>query len=320
MTRKNPLITLGYNLQRIEEGVMEHGDLLSFLDSERKELTDLIKSDRFPGSNRQERKYNQAFSTIENAETGKLNEWLVDAARPKISKLKYAAIAAIAAVAGAIAGAVYSCATLPEPEKLPAPVPVEVPKPVPEPEVVDDNFLSWPVDQFSGQWNNIMGVYGKRMKRDGKMGKHKAIDIGLDIGTPIMAAADGVVNFRCNSAKHSCNGFGTSLAIDHGNLSTLYLHLIRFEKGIEKGVEVKKGDVIGYSGNTGIVRGPHLHFAVLDWDSRQAYNPFCFFPDSLLRDMQLGRHGKKIYGDTPLNSKHPTLVEQCANTPKYDLK
>lgn len=94
---------------------------------------------------------------------------------------------------------------------------------------------------------------------------HNGIDLKAQIGTPIYAAADGKVlrvdnNDRGNSFYNRFQ-YGLYILIDHQNgISTLYAHLSRAL--VKANEEVKKGQLIGYSGNTGYSYGPHLHFGV----------------------------------------------------------
>ncbi len=85
---------------------------------------------------------------------------------------------------------------------------------------------------------------------------HQGIDLVAPLGTPVHAAADG------NVAGAAPNGgYGNWMEIEHeGKLSTVYGHLASFAPGIVPGVQVQKGDVIGFVGNTGRSTGPHLHF------------------------------------------------------------
>ena len=85
---------------------------------------------------------------------------------------------------------------------------------------------------------------------------HNGIDFGARHGTPIQAAADGVV-----IASTYGNGFGNMIILDHGGgISTLYGHCSRL--AVAAGQRVKRGQVIGYVGSTGLATGPHLHFEV----------------------------------------------------------
>jgi murein DD-endopeptidase MepM/ murein hydrolase activator NlpD len=88
---------------------------------------------------------------------------------------------------------------------------------------------------------------------------HQGIDLVADPGTPVLAAADGVVTGAAPNG-----GYGNWIEIEHEDkLSTVYGHLARFAPGIAPGVRVQKGDLIGFVGNTGRSTGPHLHFELL---------------------------------------------------------
>lgn len=91
---------------------------------------------------------------------------------------------------------------------------------------------------------------------------HNGIDIAGPIGTPIYAAEDGVVNGVANQDLYCYKGaYGKFVTISHNNnLTTLYAHL-SLQK-VSEGQRVKRGELIGYMGNTGFSTGPHLHFTV----------------------------------------------------------
>ena len=88
---------------------------------------------------------------------------------------------------------------------------------------------------------------------------HPGIDIAVPSGTPIHAAADGVVEFTQPEA--SSGGYGNFTCIDHGGgISTCYAHQSSF--AVSQGEHVSQGQVIGISDCTGLCFGPHLHFEV----------------------------------------------------------
>jgi murein DD-endopeptidase MepM/ murein hydrolase activator NlpD len=88
---------------------------------------------------------------------------------------------------------------------------------------------------------------------------HTGIDIAAPMGTPIHAAADGII-----SIAWLCGGYGNYVRIRHGNdTATGYAHASTFAKGIYSGVHVVAGQIIAYVGSTGLSTGPHLHFEVL---------------------------------------------------------
>ncbi len=87
---------------------------------------------------------------------------------------------------------------------------------------------------------------------------HEGIDLRADIGTKVRATADGVVEY----AAASGTGYGYLVIISHNfGFSTRYAHLSNYDV-VKVGQFVKKGDLIGYSGNTGRSTGPHLHYEV----------------------------------------------------------
>jgi murein DD-endopeptidase MepM/ murein hydrolase activator NlpD len=90
----------------------------------------------------------------------------------------------------------------------------------------------------------------------GDVRMHTGIDFGASSGTPIRAAADGVV-----VSAGPLGGYGNATVIDHGNgLATLYGH--QSSIAVAPGQRVRRGQVIGYVGCTGLCTGPHLHFEV----------------------------------------------------------
>lgn len=93
---------------------------------------------------------------------------------------------------------------------------------------------------------------------------HNGLDFGAPIGTPIFAAYDGKVVSVANQDLYCRRGaYGKYIAIQHPiNLTTLYGHLSL--QLVHEGDSVKRGQLIGYSGNTGYATGPHLHFGVYD--------------------------------------------------------
>lgn len=85
---------------------------------------------------------------------------------------------------------------------------------------------------------------------------HKGIDIATRVGKEIVIPADGIV-----LGVYSKPDMGNMVKIDHGNgISTCYGHLMK--SAVKKGMRIKRGDVIGYVGNSGRSTGPHLHYGV----------------------------------------------------------
>lgn len=101
---------------------------------------------------------------------------------------------------------------------------------------------------------------------------HNGLDFAASIGTPILAADDGVVAGVANEDRYCPRGaYGKFIAINHPNgLTTLYGHLSK--QIVAQGQSVKRGQIIGYSGQTGYATGPHLHFTVFAQTTFQLNN------------------------------------------------
>ncbi len=86
---------------------------------------------------------------------------------------------------------------------------------------------------------------------------HTGIDFAAAIGTPIYATADGTID----KVDISFSGYGKVIEIDHGfGYRSRYAHMHGF--AVRQGQKVKRGDLIGYVGNTGLSTAPHLHYEV----------------------------------------------------------
>ncbi|MBI1807602.1 MAG: M23 family metallopeptidase [Ignavibacteria bacterium] len=107
---------------------------------------------------------------------------------------------------------------------------------------------------------------------------HQGLDIVNDVGTPVYAAADGVIEM----ASHSGGGYGIVVVIRHGyGYQTLYAHLSKVL--VHEGQRIKRGDLIAKSGRTGLVTGPHLHYEVRYKGVCQ--NPIDYFLDDVTAEI-----------------------------------
>ncbi len=156
-----------------------------------------------------------------------------------------------------------------------------------------ENFFRWPLDApyttektanaTYDEWNNqgtfgIPSAYQYRLNPvTGQYEFHDAIDIWAAEGTPVYAAADGVVRNVYTDGISPGDIFGNSMYIDHGNgYATRYCHLSEISPDIYAGASVKKGQQIGKIGHTGYSEGPgadsqnpegnHLDFAIVKSD------------------------------------------------------
>ncbi len=88
---------------------------------------------------------------------------------------------------------------------------------------------------------------------------HTGVDWAAPIGTPILAAGSGTIE----EARHKSYN-GNYVRIKHANgYQTAYSHMTRIAPGVQDGVKVRQGQIIGYVGSTGLSSGPHLHYEVL---------------------------------------------------------
>ena len=116
---------------------------------------------------------------------------------------------------------------------------------------------------------------------------HEGIDIVNDKGTRIYAAADGIVV----SAGHNLGGYGNMVMINHGyGFTTVYGHMSKVTA--REGQQVRRGDLLGLCGETGIATNPHLHYEVrLNGVSQ---NPRLFFFDDInVADIKSEQYGGK---------------------------
>jgi len=85
---------------------------------------------------------------------------------------------------------------------------------------------------------------------------HKGVDLAAPIGTPVRATGDGRIEMIGRQ-----NGYGNMVKIAHfNNFSSIYGHMLKFQKGLGKGDHIKRGEIIGYVGQTGLATGPHCHY------------------------------------------------------------
>jgi murein DD-endopeptidase MepM/ murein hydrolase activator NlpD len=123
--------------------------------------------------------------------------------------------------------------------------------------------------------NRIASGYGYRIDPIYKTIKmHAGLDFTAPQGTPIYATADGTIK----TAGHSDGGYGNYVVINHGyGYETLYGHMVRVKA--RQGQRVKRGEIIGYVGNTGKSTGPHCHYEV--HKNGQKLDPVYFFYNDL---------------------------------------
>ncbi|GIX40862.1 MAG: peptidase M23 [Leptospiraceae bacterium] len=140
---------------------------------------------------------------------------------------------------------------------------------------IDPRKYLWPVEK-----PDFTSRFGKRFNE-----VHTGLDMAVPIGTPVVAAQDGIVK-----KTGWMGGYGKAIIIQHfDGRETLYGHLS--EILIEENEEVLMGQIIAFSGNTGRSTGPHLHFEVRF--ENITLNPEDFLPESFFRSDVIIRESDK---------------------------
>ena len=123
--------------------------------------------------------------------------------------------------------------------------------------------------------NHIASGFGYRIDPIYKTPKlHTGLDFAAAIGTPVYATADG----RIAHCGYDDGGYGHHVIINHGyGYETLYGHMVRIKA--KQGAHIRRGEVIGWVGNTGKSTGPHLHYEVIR--NKEKIDPVHFFFNDL---------------------------------------
>lgn len=125
------------------------------------------------------------------------------------------------------------------------------------------------------QLSRMASGYGYRIHPIYKTRKmHAGMDFSAKTGTEIYATGDGVIS----KVRRSKRGYGNHVKINHGfGYETLYAHMSKYI--VRKGQKVKRGEIIGYVGNTGTSVAPHLHYEV--HKDKRKINPVNFYYNDL---------------------------------------
>ena len=121
----------------------------------------------------------------------------------------------------------------------------------------------------------VASGYGYRIDPFTKIRRfHYGMDFTAKRGTPIYATGNGIVK----RADNRSSGYGKHIRIDHGfGYVSLYAHLSKYK--VRRGQKVKRGDIIGYVGNSGRSVGPHLHYEI--FKDNKKINPLNFYYGNL---------------------------------------
>jgi len=156
--------------------------------------------------------------------------------------------------------------------------------------------------------NHIGSTFGRRVDPIAGVGAmHEGMDFVADQGTPVVASAGGVV---LTAEYHP--QYGKMIVVDHGNdFSSVYAHLSKIS--IKVGQIIKRGQLIGASGNTGRSTGPHLHFEV-------RFRGVAQNPDRFLQmgsQFALNSAGESKFG---LSSERPAVSAKKSRTSATSIR
>jgi murein DD-endopeptidase MepM/ murein hydrolase activator NlpD len=151
---------------------------------------------------------------------------------------------------------------------------------------------NYPVICYYGQHRSFM--------LDGKPYSdiHTGIDYGMPIGTPLYAISDGVVTY---SGQDQYEANYIDIFLDVNGQTIRYLHLN--SRLVEEGKAVKMGELIGYSGNTGLVTGPHLHF-----ENANNHNPNVLYIDPLTGEFDKSVYVEPNFIEPPMTDELKTCM------------
>jgi murein DD-endopeptidase MepM/ murein hydrolase activator NlpD len=127
-------------------------------------------------------------------------------------------------------------------------------------DAIDKNFILQNIPNgYPIKFEGITSSFGWRINPILKKREfHPGIDLRAKIGTPIHATANGLVEY---ASFHKTSGYGNLIIIEHNfGFKTIFGHLSKII--VKQGDFVKKGDIIGYTGNSGLSNGPHLHYEI----------------------------------------------------------
>jgi len=185
--------------------------------------------------------------------------------------------------------------------------------PPPDSGTTDHFVFRYPVSGSSGL-RSFSRVYPYGGSYNGRLQVHHGVDLVHPLGTPLVAAADGVVIFAGNDFVTKFgpdnNYYGYLVVIQHNFLSaeglpvyTLYGHMQQVT--VQAGQALHEGDVIGTVGESGVARGPHLHFEVRvgdPYDFGATRNPELWLRPFPNEGVLVGRvtdtYGNPVYGVT----------------------
>ncbi|MBU0721365.1 peptidoglycan DD-metalloendopeptidase family protein [bacterium] len=143
---------------------------------------------------------------------------------------------------------------------------------------------------------------------------HRGSDLKAKMNTPVYATADGIVEY---SGLHEKSGYGKLVILQHNyGFKTYFGHLNKLV--VKSGEFVKKGDMLAYSGNSGMSNGPHLHYEIR-FISR-ALNPYWFIKWNIKNYNEIFEKEMKIPWQSLITATAHTKVHKPTQTPLLSLQ
>jgi murein DD-endopeptidase MepM/ murein hydrolase activator NlpD len=138
---------------------------------------------------------------------------------------------------------------------------------------------------------------------------HTGVDLAARTGTPIYAAADGVISYYKWQS-----GYGNKVEIQHVNgYETAYGHMSRYAEGLGVGSQVRQGQIVGYVGSTGQSTGPHLHFEIKINGNLVDPLSVKLPKDNVLADQYRGEFEQTIAQINDLMARDPATIAVAAS-------
>jgi murein DD-endopeptidase MepM/ murein hydrolase activator NlpD len=138
---------------------------------------------------------------------------------------------------------------------------------------------------------------------------HRGLDMKASMNTPVYATADGIVEY---AGHHKKSGFGNLVILQHNyGFRTYFGHLNKIV--IKSGRFVKKGDLVAYTGNSGMSSGPHLHYELRF--VQRAVNPFYFVKWNVQNYKDIFEKEKKIPWQSLITATAHIKVPNPTQTP-----
>ncbi|MBN2815574.1 MAG: M23 family metallopeptidase [Campylobacterales bacterium] len=164
-------------------------------------------------------------------------------------------------------------------------------------------------------YSGITSKFGNRMHPTLNRNEfHRGTDMKAKMNTPVQATADGIVEF---AGTHNKSGFGRLVILEHSyGFKSYYGHLNKIV--VKSGTFVKKGELIAYSGNSGMSSGPHLHYEIRFL--HRVVNPFWFIKWTLENYNEIFEKEKKIPWQSLITATaHLQLSTQTQTLPLSQL-